>query len=457
MTKKKNTKNKKEKHIVGTKELVFDIVSILLIISLGIYFGYRSIKYYSKETSKNKVEANTLFKAVTTNNEVTKGDNGLRQTKDGYYFIGSVENNYVKVFNRLYRIIDINKNNEIKIVSNNNEAVFTYGDDNSYSKSNIYFWLNKGENNLSGIYYHTIPSPEDILVKTSYKIGTFNNNKIEYKNKKNYSDYFSILNVSDYAKAKGKKSYLNNGNFSFVLGNDINENPLYINDDGSIDVASNYDSYGIRVVMTLKKNIEITGGNGTLDNPYVVNQGDKVNRINNYFKLGDDLFQAYSEDDTYVRLRKTDYLSVNGNYLELSFSKNNSEFNIYQKNSVANYLNTTYLNSLPYSNVLTDCTLYVGEISADTSYSLTEIFEEPISAKIGLLNEFDLNTDNKLTDYYLINKTSSVGTMLKTYNRLGILDDSKSIELKKIVPVLCVQKNLFKNGEGTLEKPYVLE
>lgn len=39
----KKNKKKKEKHIVGTKELIFDIVSVVLIICLGGYFGYRSI------------------------------------------------------------------------------------------------------------------------------------------------------------------------------------------------------------------------------------------------------------------------------------------------------------------------------------------------------------------------------------------------------------------------------
>ena len=39
----KKNKKKKEKHIVGTKELIFDIVSVILIICLGVYFGYRKI------------------------------------------------------------------------------------------------------------------------------------------------------------------------------------------------------------------------------------------------------------------------------------------------------------------------------------------------------------------------------------------------------------------------------
>ena len=109
----KKIRKKREKHIVGPKEMIFDVVSILAIVSFVGFIGFRSIKYYSKERAKNKVEANTLFRAITTDNKITKGETGLRQTEDGYYFIGNVENNYVKAFNRLYRIVDINKNNEI--------------------------------------------------------------------------------------------------------------------------------------------------------------------------------------------------------------------------------------------------------------------------------------------------------------------------------------------------------
>ena len=190
----KKNKKKKEKHIVGTKELVFDIVSVLLIIILGIYFGYRSIFYYSKETQKKKVEANTLAAAIITNNKITKEDNGLHKSKDGYYFSGMVDNNYVKAFNRLYRIVEVNSNNEVKIISNDNEANMIYGNDNNYSTSNINLWLNKTSEVNSGIYYDTIPGVEKLLTKTSYCDGVLNNNSVTCKNKK-MSSYFSILTI----------------------------------------------------------------------------------------------------------------------------------------------------------------------------------------------------------------------------------------------------------------------
>ena len=105
--KKKTNKNKKVKKVnrYSKGEFIFNFVSILLIICLGIYIGYRSIYYYSKGTNKAKKEVNTLASAVLSSNKVTKLDNGLHQEKDGYVFKGIVDNNYVKFAGRLFRIL----------------------------------------------------------------------------------------------------------------------------------------------------------------------------------------------------------------------------------------------------------------------------------------------------------------------------------------------------------------
>ncbi|MBR4618912.1 MAG: hypothetical protein IKO49_06370 [Bacilli bacterium] len=455
MASKKN-KKKKEKHIVGRKELIFDVVSVVSIIMLGIYIGYRSITYYTKETMSKKKEANTLAAAIRSNNEITKGNTGLRKSEDGYYFIGNVENNYLKAFNRLYRIIEVTNDNKIKIVSDFNEAAMIYGNTNDYQKSNINIWLNKGENDFSGVYYQTIPGVENLLSKTSYCEGVLKNDKVKCPKKK-YSSYFSLLTIEDYIRALGKKSYLNNGKYSFILGFDEDSNPLYITEDGVVSSASSYDGYGIRVVMTLKKNALILGGVGTKDDPYILNQEGNENNINKYVRLGDDLFQIIEEQGNYLRLRQNDYLSLNNIYPEIAFNNKGAEFSLKNRYNIGYYLNYTYYNKLPYRSYLSDCSFNVGEISTATSYSYGEIYKEKIVAKVGLINMFDLNTNNVQTDYYLINKTSSVGSMVRTYNSLGIVDDDKATEKKKIVPVICLDKTLFKNGNGNIDNPYVVE
>lgn len=457
-TKQKRNKKKKEKHIVGTKELVFDIVSVVVIILLGIYFGYRSILYYSKETEKKKVEANTLAAAIINNNEITTEDNGLHKSKDGYYFSGMVENNYLKAFNRLYRIIEVSEDNQVKIIANDNEGNMIYGDDKQYSTSNINLWLNKSEQVNSGIYYNTIPGVESLLTKFTYCDGTLSDSKVTCKNKKQ-SSYFSILEVEDYVRALGKKSYLNNGSYSYLLGYDTDSNPLVLTDDGSVIGVSNYEGYGVRPVMVLKKNALIIGGTGTSDDPYILNQEGLDNNINKYVKLGSDIYQIFEEKDNDLKLRLNDYLKINNDYLELAFNNKEAKFSILSKNNIGYYLNRTYYNSLSYKSYLKECTFYTGELSLDedTGYTYTAIYKDSITTKVGLLNMFDLNSNKNLTDYYFINSTSNVGSMAYIYNNMGIIDEEKASEKRKIVPVVCLDKTFIKSGDGSINNPYIVE
>lgn len=452
--KKKTNKTKKGIEPVGKFEFLFNIISYVLVILLAVYIGYRSIFYYSKQNIKEQIEQNTLAATIIKNNETTKKSDGLHQTKEGYYFKGKVKNNYLKAFNRLYRIISITNNNEVKIVSDDNEATLIYGEEENYQTSNIKEWLNKTENDHSGIYYNSIPNVEKILTKTSYCEGTLKDNKVECKTK-NKKDYFTILTLEDYVNASGKNSFLNNGKTSFVLGYDADNNPLIKTSDGTIEGANTYEGNGLRVVMTLKKNIKITNGTGTVEDPYILDQEKEENNINKYVKLDNDLYQIYEEKDNGLRLKLTDYIKVKDSYYESYFSKNKeTTFNPKSRLNIGYYLNTTYYNTLSYKNVLQDCEFQTGETTASDTVNYKNIYNNTLITKIALPNAYDLNTNQNLTDYYLINTTIEKSNISLVYDNNGQIKEDKSTELRKVVPVICIDKNIITKGTGTAEDPY---
>lgn len=452
---KKTRKRRKKKRPYGQKEKIFIVASFIVAICIFLFYGYRSLKYYSKETATKKTDSITIASAIINNNKITKEKDGFRGTEHGYYFSGKVENNYIKAFNRLYRIIDV-INDKVKIVSAENEANFIYGNDNDYNTSNINKWLNKTEENNTGIYYNTIPGVEKLLVKTDYCDGQLKDNKVTCNNKKS-SEYFSVLTIEDYIRAQGKNSYLNDGKYSFILGYDEDGNPLVKSEDGGVSGVNNTEGYGIRVVMTLKKNARLAGGKGTKEDPYVLNQEGNNNEVGKYVVLGEDKFQIVEKQYDYLRLRQTDYLKYKGNYQEQQFNNKQAVFAINNVNNIGYFLNRTYLQTLSYKGILSNCTFNIGEISTETSFSYLEVYKNQISTKIGLVNMFDLNSDNTLTDYYLVNTTSNIGSMVKTYNPIGIVDDDKAKEKKKIVPVVCIDKKLIKSGDGSDSNPYKVE
>ena len=211
--------------------------------------------------------------------------------------------------------------------------------------------------------------------------------------------------------------------------------------------------------MMLKKNILITGGDGSIGNPYVVNQEGNDNYINKYVKMGNDLYQVIEDNNNNLRLRLNDYLKVKNVDVELAFNTKGTQFELLNRSNIGYYLNRTYYNSLTYKNYLGQCSFYTGEISlvGDGGYSYTNVYKDSVVAKVGMLNMVDFNDNTTLDTYYLINSTSNVGNLVYTYNKLGLIDEVKVSEKKKIVPVICLDKTFIKAGDGSINNPYVVE
>ena len=89
---KKKRKKKKEKKYLGKNEFIFNFFSLVILIGIGVYFGYRSLYYYSKQNQKIEQEAATLSGMIIQNNSPTTGSNvGLHKDSSGYFYKGNVQ------------------------------------------------------------------------------------------------------------------------------------------------------------------------------------------------------------------------------------------------------------------------------------------------------------------------------------------------------------------------------
>lgn len=448
---------KKNKHLIGKKEFIFNFFSLVIVILIGIYFGGRSFYYYSKQNMTIKKEAQTLNGLLINNNKaVTKGD-GLYRDSLGYYFKGNVISNYVSYGNRLFRVISIGKNNTVKVVSEDLVASFMWGEDSSYAASNLKVWLDSNGDEHSGVYYDSLPNPRKFITKTSYREDILNKNEVKVT-KKSYKDYVTTLSIDDYIKANGKSSYLNNGKIYYLLGLNGDAENLYVDEDGSVQGCSSLDGYGVRAVITFKANIKVSAGNGSKESPFVIEQGKDVNYIDSYVKLGSDTYKVYQEDKNGIlKLYKYGYALYNGVEIVRNYSEDTSLFDLTDYDNIAYFLNTTYLSSLSYANVLVDNNFYTGEISSETGYKYANIFDKNITCKVGLLNIFDYVSNNYFNDYFHMNTTSTVGSMqYNTYSN-GLLEEADVDDEKHIVPVVSIDKNSIKGGNGKVNNPYVVE
>ncbi len=457
MANKKKKKNKKKKpHHIGKHEFIFNFVSLVIVICIGVYFGARSLYYYSKQNMNNKESAQTLNGFIMQNNAVvTDNSDGFHQDSDGYYFKGNVTNNYLTIGNIMYRVIRINNDNTVKIVPQNYVSSFMWGDSKDYQTSNIRTWLEKSDDPVSGVYYNTLPKVDKYFVKTTYHEDVLKDDKIK-SSKKEYKDYVSLLGIKDYVQANGKSSYLNNGQLFYLLGHSEDGENLYVEDDGSIQTCDSLDGYGIRPVLTLKKNLAINGGDGTEKSPYSLKLDGEKLYVNQYVKIGEDIWVIYEDKNDILRLYPTTYIQDNGVEVIRNYSNTNSIFDVTDKANIAFFLNMVYYNTLSYRDFLVDNDYYIGEVSDDLGYNYQNIYNNKVTCKVGLFNIFDYNPSPVFSDYFYINTTSLVGSM--QYNRYsnGLLEEADVRDEKHIVPVISILRSSIKSGTGALNDPYVV-
>ena len=110
------TENKKHRKLFSKKEYLFNLFSLLIVIFIGIYFGARSLYYYSKQSEATEGNNQSLEQIIVNNNKIVSKGTGLNRDKKGYYFKGKVTNNYVSFANRLFRVVRINNDTHFIII-----------------------------------------------------------------------------------------------------------------------------------------------------------------------------------------------------------------------------------------------------------------------------------------------------------------------------------------------------
>ena len=447
----------RSKHKFGPIELTFDIISIILVCTVGFYFLGRGFYYYSAQHKHSKEVASTLNGLILENNRIVNGaTDGLHQDEDGHYFKGNVENNYVWFANRMYRVIRVNKDETVKLVQEDLAASFMWGEDYPYDKSNLRLWLTKLEEyNFSGVYQNTIPNTDKYLAETKYTIDKLKDSKVELSDKV-LKDKVSMLSLNDYILAGGKSSYLNTGKLFFLLGYNGDDENIYVEEDGSLVGCSFMDGYGVRPIITLNKNIPVSAGTGAKDNPYIIDQGKDTNYVDSYVKLGDDIWKVYEQNDGKIKMYLNGYIMSNGQEVVRNYSNSSAKFDYYDRHNIGYYLAGEYYESLPYKDILVDNSYYNGEIGSEQGCYFGNVTSDSYTGKVSLLSIFDYVSNNEINDFFRNNTDSELSTTQYAVLANGLLYDSDVTDSKHIVPVVSIDIKSIKSGSGKLDNPFVV-
>lgn len=453
----KDTKKKKKSnsHLMGKKEFIFDFISLVFALSVALYYGGRCFYYYSLQHQGKKNNSISLYDSIMDNNILVKTGDGFHKEKEGYYFKGNITNNYVWFGNRMFRVLSVDdEDKSVKLVSNDLVSIFMWGEEDSYEKSNIRLWLTNTGEDHTGLYYNTLPNQEKFIKKTNYKIDKLSDKTIDY-GKEKYSDNVVSLTLDDYIKSGGKSGFLNNGKMYYLLGfNSDNEN-IYVEEDGSIMTCDKLDGYGVRAVITLRKKVMVTQGDGTESNPYMLDQGEDTNYVDSYVKLGDDMWKVMSENNGILKMYLNGYITIGGAEVVKPYSNKGNMFDYSTRGNIAQYLLNEYYNNLSYKDIIVNNNYPLGEVSDEVGHRYLNIYSNGFDGPISMLNIFDYVSNNELSDFFRNNVTSSIGNIQYVSYENGILEESDITEQKHIVPVISIDSKSIKSGNGRMDNPYM--
>lgn len=433
----------KEKRPVNKKvflvQVVFCTLSIIFILGCCVYYGSRMIKFYKiyNPKTENGEQVKLLGSSITSDVALSTEGDGLYRVSGSYIYKGVDVDNYVEFGNTLWRIIKINSDGSIEMATDSYVNALDWNTTiTDYANSDIRAYLND-------VYLNTLN--KDMLTNVTYCKDLVKDLSKVTCDSSNSEDYVRLLGITEFLNSTvDSNSFLADSNNYIWLYNSNEESVWHTN--GTSLGASDADSgYLVKAVVHIKNSTQLLGGSGTKEEPYIIEkESDKV-EVGNYVKLGEDNWVVYEVNKDNIKLALNGVLSTTYRY-----SASDNAFNVESSNSLAEYLNTTYLDSLSYKDILLDTKWYNGSYK-----SYKDVTKSTVTSKVGLLNVSDVKTNNIDTadNYFII----TPGDTYYEYMVGSTLRQSKITISRSIKPAISINLTKIESGKGTATDPYILE
>ena len=215
-------------------------------------------------------------------NDTCKTDGTTYQYMGGCYIKGNPNNNYIWYSGILWRIMGINADGTIRMITEDNVTAIPWGTsntaqnwDDSYAKDwlNNYFYPRlKGNNIIKEETWCSETTTDEDSTRTTCS------NNLSTETAK-----VGLITIDEYNLAGGISSYLNIGQTQWTMTPRSSSGAWDVGENGS--AYRNSVSYpdGLRAVINVNSNVTITGGNGTLGatwssqaGPYILNEDKNV-------------------------------------------------------------------------------------------------------------------------------------------------------------------------------------
>ena len=387
--------------------------------------------------------------------------------REGTQCYGSYSrDNYVWYSGHLWRVIKVNPDNSLKLITDDSAAGFSYGSNASgssfYDASYAQKWLNN-------VFYPALNNADNMVVTGEFCKQGNTSTSIRYVCDDAYKvqSKVGMLTIDEYRILAGQNGFLNNGDRFFTMTPTSGNTAWVIHEDGSA-VANHYvnEPYAIRPVINIKNTVNVLSGTGKVDDPFILDEAktadsNLVNKTSGeYVMFGGRAWRIVSSSSVGTKLIADDYVAVDNIYSNVEYGTigkfsttsgvgNFLQVNIYNKlGAYQQYVVKTNYNNNKYS---------LGQDPTTTLNNGTNM-----SAYVGLIRVGELMSGSTSTGR-VTNMTSWMMTSTSSGKQWFITDGGTSeyasnSNVHGLRPVITLAPTVkVKTGEGTASNPYELD
>lgn len=428
--------------------------------------GVYEITYTISDSLANKTEVTRKVSVEESLASTVKSN-----TENGYY-VGNVDNNYIYFNNMLFRIVRVNDDNSVLIVSNDALANVDYTNDGRFTDSALDKWLND--------YFYNLlePSYQDLIKSSSWCDDVISSDNITTTECSRQTDKrkVGILSLQDYNLSyDGVSSYLDKSNFSWYanLAEDNKAWAITSTDSYPNTIYSSESTNLLNVVpaLNLKASTSILEGDGTYTDPYVVVKRDTARRSSELNKRQVGEYVSYSGylfrisnilDDGTTEVIMDSVLKSNNRQIDIGYTNGNKQ-KVYNPNQEGNIGYKIKNDMTRYIN--TD--LFVSKNISVPIYNKNITYQGKKDTKeykllITIPSTFDIFSARSSTandSGYWLRDSSKQDNTKAVVRSLGTLTYSNASDnLQAGVKVLAFfdKDVIIESGKGTYLNPYTL-
>ncbi len=403
---------------------------------------------------------------------------GTYEYMGGTYLKGAQDSNYLWFDGFLWRIMGINEDGSIRMITEENVTAIPWGAPNTaqdYDNSYINDWLNN--------YFYPKLKDKDLLVSQTWcsEVTTDSNSRRTTceNNLSKVQKPVGLLSLDEYKLSRSGSSYLHTWQNYRTLTLYNTMNTWYVNNNGAMYNDSGKILHGVRPVINIKPSIDIISGDGTRINPFIYEDRSATGKLNEHSLIGEYVIYAGRN----YRLVETSnqgtklildgyYDSNNDGTIEdsdkMTYGTNCTLCTVINDDSFVNWISN---NNEIDKNKLTSTTWYRGDYFgySDNYKENLENTSNPYEGRVGLIRVGEIlsgqsetilsknhTTNNSYNNaqYYWTSTPYSTSSAWSVYIH-GSTYDRVVGNMYPIRPVIMIGPNVqILGGNGTFNSPF---